>query len=331
MRRILIVRFSSLGDIILTEPVIRALRLKYPQAAISYLTKSKFLSVLELMAGIDQTFGLTDDSEMSELIDRLRREEYDLLIDLHYNIRSQRVRSKLKAAIWSAKKEWWRRFCAVKLKRIAAKPSHAVERYLAAVPGLTAVPSSPSLTLPQEYQDWWRRERSSRRIPGDYYIIGAGAAHDTKMAPRQLWRDLRNAVAAEWQLSPLLIGAPNERETLLTLADDLDMSDHHIVTEDHICHAAAAIAGARFVLSNDSGLAHLAAGLGLPTMVLFGPTHPVLGFAPLGTNADHYTVNEYCSPCSRHGKRKCYRSERYCFTRMDAAAILSKLKRLIGH
>ncbi len=103
-----------------------------------------------------------------------------------------------------------------------------------------------------------------------------------------------------------------------------------IVTEDDIRHAAAAIKSAHFVVSNDSGLAHLASAVGTPILALFGPTHPILGFAPLGDSCRLLFCQRILSPCSLHGDRRCYRSERFCFSKMQVDEIVGKIKTLLA-
>jgi ADP-heptose:LPS heptosyltransferase len=165
---------------------------------------------------------------------------------------------------------------------------------------------------------------------GNYYVIAAGATHATKRAPESLWVDLDRSIRSHFGIPPILVGSPAEHDYLARLSECFDESPTGIVTEDDISRAAATIGSANFVVSNDSGLAHLASALGTPVVALFGPTHLILGFAPLGEHCDFYTIDEYCSPCSLHGDRKCHRSERFCFTKMQSDTIIAKLTTLIS-
>ncbi len=331
MNRVLIVRLSSLGDIILTEPVVRLLKEQVP-SQVTFVTKKQFLPVLELMPGIDHPVGLSTGANVAETNRKLRQEPFDEVFDLQLNNRSFAVRRRVAGHLYRARKEWWQRMLAVRCKWLHSQPRHAVERYLNVLRhhGVKPSPASPRLILPEKYSQWWRGARVDQVDDGDYYVIGAGAAHATKQAPPELWREIDRSIRERFELRPLLVGAPSERETLESLAQELGLTTDSVVTELPIGRAAAVIAGARFVISNDSGLAHLAAGLGKPILALFGPTHPILGFEPLGKNADFYSVQESCSPCSRHGSRSCFREERYCFTRMKGAAVLAKLEPLIA-
>ncbi|MFH2054824.1 MAG: glycosyltransferase family 9 protein [bacterium] len=329
--RVLLIRLSSLGDIILTEPVVRLLKEKLG-AEVTYVTKEQFLPVLELIPNIDRAIDLPTDQRATEALQQLAQQGFTEVVDLQRNWRSRAARHKAGGDTHLACKEWWRRTAAVRFKRLHTRPHHAVERYLTALRhhGIAPTQIAPRLQLPDKYREWWEKERPAELREDSYYVIGAGAAHATKRAPLELWCELDKVIRDRYHARPLLLGAPTERDTLAGFADGLRVPEQLVITESPVGRAAAMIDGAQFVISNDSGLGHLAAGLGKPILALFGPTHPVLGFAPLGDNADYYTINEFCSPCSRHGKRPCFREERFCFTKMGTEVIVGKLDRLIA-
>jgi D,D-heptose 1,7-bisphosphate phosphatase len=95
----------------------------------------------------------------------------------------------------------------------------------------------------------------------------------------------------------------------------VELVDHPLAALSHI------LEGALMTLSNDSGLMHLSSAVGTPVLSIFGPTHPALGFSPSGLFDQILQVDEFCRPCSLHGKRKCYRTERFCFTRISPADV----------
>ena len=330
-KKFLVIRLSSFGDILLTEPVVRLLGQRLG-GEVTFMTKESFLPVLELIPNIDHQVALPPDKTAIEVLKQLGAERFDEVIDLQRNWRSAAARRKTPGHTHLARKEWWRRTAAVRFKRLHTRPHHAVERYLTALRhhGIEPAPIAPQLQLPDQYREWWQGGHETELLESNYYVVGAGAAHATKRAPLELWRELDMAIRDRYGVRPMLVGAPAEREVLNKLAEGMNISRELVIAESPIGRAAAVVADAQFVVSNDSGLAHLAAGLGRPVLSLFGPTHPVLGFTPLGNNADYYTINEFCSPCSRHGRRPCFRDERYCFTRMRTEVILGKLERLIA-
>ena len=330
--RILVIRFSSVGDIILTEPIVRILKTAYPDAEISYLTKAKFLRLLDMLPHLDHRYGWVEDRDSAGLVDLLRQQQFDLVVDLHASIRSARIRSALSVKAVRAKKEWFKRIASVKLNAVAGKPSHALERYLAALKelGIESKPECPLLQVPEVAQVWWQNKRTESAVVGNYYVIAAGAAHATKRTPESLWVALDRSIRNRFGIAPILIGSPAEHDYLVRLSERFDEPPVSIVTDDDIRRAAAAIGSANFIVSNDSGLAHLASAVDTPVVALFGPTHPILGFAPLGDHSDCYTIDEYCSPCSLHGDRRCHRSERFCFMKMQIETIIMKIKTLLS-
>lgn len=329
MNRLLIIRFSSLGDIILTEPIVCALRTAYPDGELHFLTKQRFHGVPILMRGIASVHKY-DPEWRGQLLAELKRLKFDAVIDLHNNVRSRLVCETLGLKSHRANKQWLRRMAAVKFKKLLSQPQHAVERFAAALKplGIGLVSRSPSLFVPPMAEEWWSQERSKYPVGADYYVIAAGAAHATKMAPVELWQRLHAKLSERGFAGCIIVGSESEREVLERVSASTGGTP--VITERSIVNAAAIVKSAQFVLSNDSGLAHLAAGLGVPVLALFGPTHPILGFSPLGDYANSYTVDERCSPCSLHGSRECYREERFCFSRMDADTIVAKVEELIA-
>ncbi len=332
MPTILVVRFSSLVDIVLTEPIVRQLRQVHPDAKIHFLTKSRFGELLSMFDGIDRIHLWESEEAGKHLMDELDQFEFDFTVDLHDNLRSQKVRSAIGVLWVHTRKEWFKRFASVRMKWLHTKPSHAIERYGGALKslGMKLNFDSPRLNVGSEFRNRWNEVKATSSIPDDYFIIAAGAAHETKQAPGELWAQVARVIAEDIGLKALLVGAPNEKASMEDLRAKLGQDCVGVLCEESIGLSAAAMAGSRFVLSNDSGSAHLAAAVGSPTLALLGPTHPILGFEPRGRRAGFYSVKEYCSPCSLHGKRPCYREQRFCFTKMDATRIVEQIKELVS-
>lgn len=331
MQKILVIRFSSLGDIVLAEPTIRQLRNTYPSSEIHFLTKPQYRELVSLFTGIDRVHLWESDQYAANLLNVLKSERFDLVIDLHNNLRSRRVSTLLGAKTYRCRKEWFARTATVRLRWLKMQPHHALERYASAWPQNMdrSHKVTPLLRLSDTHLQAWQQRAAELRIEGEYYCIAAGAAHATKRAPHSLWQEIAAHLGRVTQARALLIGAPEEREHLQELNALFGGSSLGVLCDDSITTAASALAGAQLVLSNDSGVAHLAAALDRPMLALFGPTHPILGFAPRGKYADYVTVNEYCSPCSLHGSRPCHRTERFCFTKMNAAEIIDQISTLV--
>ncbi len=332
MKNVLIIRLSSLGDIVLTEPIVRQLRDLYPDSKIHFLTKARFGELLSMFGTVDEVHLWESEVAGRALIKELRLIGFDLTVDLHNNIRSAKIRSEIGAMWVCTRKEWLKRMASVRLRWLKLKPTHAIDRYSGALKslGYKLEYEYPRLSVSAVAAAKWSELRGARQLESDYYCIAAGAAHETKRAPAELWYEISQNAEREFGLRALLVGGPGERELLSEVQELMGGNCAGVHCEESLALSAAVLAGSRFVLSNDSGVAHLAAALGKPVVALFGPTHPVLGFAPRGERAGYYTVNEYCSPCSLHGKRRCHRDQRYCFTKMEAAKVVSQVRELVN-
>ena len=131
MKKILLIRFSSIGDIVLTTPVIRCLRHQLPDVQLHVLTKASYRSIFAANPYIDKVYELS--SNMKELVASLREEHYDFIVDLHKNWRSLRVRMALRRPSASFPKLDFQKFLYTKLKIGKLPPVHIVDRYFKAV------------------------------------------------------------------------------------------------------------------------------------------------------------------------------------------------------
>ena len=336
MNRVLLIRLSHLGDIILTEPVVRSIRVAYPNAEVEFLTRQIYRDVVELFDGIDSVLGLEIPGRdqtlfgLSETIRRVCHRRYDLVIDLHNNLRSRWIAFQLHAAKVSRYPKNWRARRRAVRKKLHNADLHTVDLYLDALKGtgISTAARNPRVTIPSENPGEFLKDHDLKR--GEYVVFAVGASHPTKHYPIPQWVDLAEAVVAEFDANVVIV--EKERLGYLNLFDDLAKSGRLcVMTGLQLPILAGLLASSRLTVSNDSGIMHLSAAVGAPTAGLFGPTHPSLGFAPLGEKCIAVTTDESCSPCSRHGASPCCRDERYCFTNMDASMIIGRIREVFDH
>jgi len=338
MKRVLIIRLSHLGDVILTEPVVRSIRAAYPDSVIDYLTRAEYRDVVGLFAGVNNIHTLEipgrDQSllGLASTIKRLCNERYDLVIDLHYNLRSWWIKFQLNTnKIVTYPKNWRARRKAVK-KKIRDEHRHTVDLYLSTLEKIQVVADArvPKLVLPDDVtRNTNQLLQDNGLAPHRYAVFAVGASHPTKHYPMPQWVDIAERIVQSLDLKIVVV--EKDEFEYLNLFDHLVKSGHlSVLTGLDIQSLAGVLASARFTVSNDSGVMHLSAAAGTPTVGLFGPTHPVLGFSPLGDKCKALTVDEYCSPCSKHGADACFREETFCFTKMDAELILDSIREVPG-
>ncbi len=337
MKHILIIRLSHLGDLILTEPVIRSLSSAFPNAEIDYLTRAEYEQAVAMFDGVSRIFGLEIPGKdaslfgLSESVKKMCSRRYDLVLDLHGNLRSWWIRFQLNAKkIVTYPKNYRARERTVR-KGIHTTGRHTVDLYLSALKkaGIEPTVRVPKLAIPDGEKSFRYDVSAVVSHDGGYVVLAVGASHPTKHYPMPQWVQLAEMIVK--QLGAKIVIVEKEQWDYLNLFDDLAQSGNLAVeTGLALPDLANLISRARFAVSNDSGIMHLAAAVGIPVFGLFGPTHPSLGFAPLGEKCQALTVDEPCSPCSRHGTKVCSKPEQFCFTRMDDKMILHKIREALG-
>jgi heptosyltransferase-2 len=330
---LLVIRFSSLGDVILVEPVFRALRARLPDARITFLTLRRYAPLHASHPDLDAVWAFEPEREsLAGLRRQVRDAGYALIVDLHRSLRSRAVTFGLETPRTRMAKQHVRRLALVARpplkRRVELTP--VVDRYLAAVGavGEEGAGRVPVIHLTDEQRAAGRRWRE-RILPdgaagGDRPLVALlpGARHAPKRWPREHIIGLAALLRAA-DRSPVIIPAPDgERWTEQV---------EGVVTSplEDTMSLAGALAACDAVVANDSGPMHLAAAVGTPVVGLFGPTSPALGFAPVSPQAVSMHLDLHCSPCSRHGQTPCWRERRYCMEDMAPEAVLRALQRAL--
>jgi D,D-heptose 1,7-bisphosphate phosphatase len=331
--RILVIRLGSLGDIILTSAAITNLRLAFPSAEICLLCKEKYREAAGMIEGVDDLITIPDGISgvrYYAFLLKLDNRNFSHIIDLQGNFRSWAARKLLTAdrkVVYPKRR--FERILAVKHKAFPKVWPHTIDLYNHAVQaaGARAVSRRPHLKTGSDGQ----REKSTGLFKNDDPIVvfAPGAAHATKQYPVD--RFVEAAVAIHQKNKANIVWA--------VTSEDVDKGDPGILidegsfvrlTDSPIRALAPVIERADLTIANDSGIAHLSSAVGTPTIAVFGPTHPVLGFAPAGINDMIAQVDEFCRPCSLHGSKPCYRDEQYCFTKIAPARIAYLADGLLG-
>jgi heptosyltransferase-2 len=302
--RILILRLSSLGDIVLTQPVVARLRELYTRAEINFACKPQYQEIPALFGSGINTIAY---SKRADWHLALTRQRYDLVLDLHGKLStwlvSMLVPSPRKAVY---DKQRRRRLGIVRGNKDYGIGS-TVSLYWSTLERLFPKERLDSHPIPHPRLYPELLPDSVRPVPRKYpgrRLLGLfpGAAHATKMWPLEYWRELIGSLESEYEIrlygnrSEQALEEPLLREfpTLTGLCGKLDIQ--HLVKE---------LAGCDAVISGDSGPMHLAAAMQIPQVAIFGGTHPRLGFAPLNDKAVVLYRDLDCQPCSLHGKEYC--------------------------
>ena len=318
--KILVIRFSSIGDIVLTTPVLRVLHTQLG-AEVHVLTKPAFASLLAANPYVARVIPLSAD--WSGMMRDLRQEAYDHVVDLHHNLRSMRVRLGLMRPSTAFRKLNFEKWLLVRTGINRLPHRHIVDRYLDTIAGLNAVDDGQGLDffIPVE------REVDSEAMlgvkPGTFACIAVGAAHPTKcMTAGQIAR-----LAGLLAMPVVLMGGPGDRDKaaeILRLAGTSQVID--ACGRFDILQSGSILRQAGPVINHDSGLMHIAAALRKPQVVVWGNTVPAFGmsayYGKLKTAAINAEVRGLdCRPCSKLGYTTCPKGHFKCMVEQDLEAI----------
>jgi heptosyltransferase-2 len=308
-QKYLIIRFSSLGDVVLTLPVIESIRQYQPGAQIDFLTNAAYAPLVKLFPGINDVYAFDKGDPIS--VRKLRKIGYDTVIDLQKNPRSVIYTARINPKkVSSYPKRRWQRELLIRNSKIKFKVGHTVDAYLKALTRLK-IPIAdriPKLTPNDELMNRGLNILKNAKFSNGVIGLCPGSKHPEKRWP-------------EFPLLAELILKLTDKSIVVfsdtgdNISPNLDIPSSRILpcrglTFDIL---VAVMANCDIVVANDSGLMHLAVALGVPTTAIFGPTHPSLGFAPLGSYDRIVCDQVACSPCSLHGEKKCRMPEKYCF------------------
>ena len=331
MAKFLIIRFSSIGDIVLTTPVVRCLRKKFPDAVIHFLTKRSFRGILSHSPYIDKVFTLGDSFEL--MLHELKMEEYDYLIDLHHNLRSMRVKRSLHGVeSFSFNKLNVEKFIYTKLKWNTLPKKHIVDRNLETLSHFGV--ENDGLGL-----DYFIPETSvvkNEDIPTShlhgYIAIVIGAALATKQLPVHKLKELCAAI----EYPVILLGGKEDSEAGSAIAAADNIKIYNACGKFSLDESADLLRRSKLVVSHDTGLMHIAAALQKPIISVWGNTVPAFGMYPYyGARSvlqfDTIEVNHlWCRPCSKIGYKKCPKGHFKCMELIAVNKIVKIINERLG-
>lgn len=328
-RKFLIIRFSSIGDIVLTSPVIRCLKQQVPGAQVHFLTKENFRGLVSNNPYVDkvQVLGASWDLMMHQLA----YEEYDYIIDLHHNLRTLRIKRALPTArAFSFNKlniEKWL-LTAFKINRLPQV--HIVDRYLDTLKNFGVVNDGKGL-------DYFFPEKDkvmAKDLPAShlfgYVGVVIGAALATKKLPVHKLKEL----CAEIHYPIVLLGGPEDRAAGEEIAAVDPVKIYDACGKFSLNESADLVHRAHLVITHDTGLMHIAAAFKKPIVSVWGNTVPEFGMGPYYGDA---TVNSEisevrglgCRPCSKIGYKKCPKGHFKCMEQQDLTHLSSLVKKYL--
>ena len=326
--KFLLIRFSSIGDIILTTPVIRCLKKQVPDAEVHMVTRYAFRTILESNPYIDKLHILKDD--LQHTIEELKNENFDYVIDLHHNLRSLKVKRALGVKSFSFNKLNIEKWIYTSFKVNTLPPVHIVDRSLATLKSFGVKNDGEGLDYFISAKD--EIKDSDLPLPHQVAFVGIviGAALATKKLPLQKLQELCRLI----DFPIVLLGGPEDKEAGDTIATTDPEKIYNACGLFSLNESAAIVRKAKLIITHDTGLMHIAAAFKKPIISIWGNTVPAFGMGPY---YGKYQVSHYkfevnglsCRPCSKIGYKKCPRSHFKCMLQQDIAGIALRASKIL--
>jgi ADP-heptose:LPS heptosyltransferase len=331
-KKILVIRFSSIGDIVLTTPVVRCLK-KQLGAEVHFLTKKGFEKILISNPNINRVFSI--EKKVSEIIKTLKSEHYDCVIDLHNNIRSWQVKNALGVKSYSFDKLNFEKWLMVNFKINRLPHKHIVDRYLDTVKDLGIVNDGQGLDYFMPKKDeidvvQFLSENFNHELPPQYFDLKKGnrisyvafvigAAHATKRLPVDKIVEICNGLS----LPVFLLGGKEDK----AIGNAIVIKSTHYVFNFcgilNLNQSASVVKQAHKVITHDTGLMHIAASFNKKIIAVWGNTIPEFGMTAYTQEVENFEVKGLkCRPCSKIGHQECPKGHFDCMNNQDSEAII---------
>ena len=322
--KILVIRFSSIGDIVLMTPALRCLKKRYPQAELHFLTKSKMKAVTVANPYIDKFHYF--DGDFKAMARELKKERFDYVIDLHKNLRTLRLRFFLHAKWYSYQKLSIQKFLLTKLHWDLMPETHISTRSLNALLPLDVHDDGQGLDYFIPDKDKVDINQLPEHLQRGFGAVVIGASYATKKLPVDKLIELIDRL----MVPVILMGGPEDQETgELIIAGTKNKNAWNGCGKFSLNGSADLIRQANWVISHDTGLQYIACAFNKRVMAIWGGTSPKLAVEPYyGKEADgkyrnYIVAGLNCQPCSNFGLKACPKKHFNCMRMQDIEAIVS--------
>jgi len=317
--KILVVRFSSIGDIVLTSPVLRILK-SQKNIEVHFLTKDEYTSILENNSYIDKIHVIKNS--VAEVKDQLFKENFDYIIDLHNNLRSQLLRS-LKVPIKRYSKSNFKKFLYMFFGINLLNNKHVVDRYVDVLSFLNLKNDDKGL-------DYFLPEGSlvDYDVKQKYITWCIGASKIQK----QLSVSQIATIANKLELPIILLGGKEQKEygdKIIQISNKAGVLN--LCGEVSINQSAYLIKHSNYLFTNDTGLMHIGSAYNKKIISFWGCTKPHLGFYPYvdASNSLMIVSEKSERQCSKHGS-SCRFTDQGCVKEIDSEEMINRIKKFIS-
>jgi len=346
---ILLVRFSSMGDVVLQTSVINWLRALFPKnLRLTFLTAKEFNSLLLHHPGLDQVidFDRKNKESWEELVHRIKQLHVEhpihFIFDLHGTLRSFRLRLRF----WwipslSVDKRRWERFLLTKIKiPFFKKLIH--KKYFGLEPQVMRILKDMenlfgchlSIWKTQDFRQGPHGELTSLApqptfdLPKPYIVLSPSASFQSKRWPISYFIELSKKILEETSYHVVILAGPHDH-FCSAFEDIKDPRLLNLQGKTSLTQTMSILSQSLLAIGNDSGTNHIAEAYGVPVLTIFGPTDPKFGFAPHGSSSRFIYKGLWCSPCSTTGKKDCFREQHYCMEMITSAEVFKEVQLML--
>ncbi|MFC2102795.1 glycosyltransferase family 9 protein [Bacteroidota bacterium] len=320
VNKLLIVRLSSLGDILLTTPFLRSIKIQFPNIDIDFVLREEYRDLLKLNPHLNQILSFSNISGIVKgLNEEISKNNYDLVIDLQNNLRSKQLLRQIRTIKLVFNKRNINKFLLVyfNINRLR-EPLSIPERYTKTIDGLTLDGKGPDL---------YTANKPNLVLSDDSNLIGfcPGSKHYTKMWPVEYFISL-GKILHQNDYKVVLFGGSDDRQICEYISSKLTFAIN-LCNDNDILQTAADMKMCKTIYCNDSGLMHTASAVNIPIIAFYGSTVKEFGFAPY--NSKHLILENNslsCRPCTHIGRRNCPKKHFDCMKKISSQTAFDALR-----
>jgi len=326
--KFLIIRFSSIGDIVLTTPVARCLKKQVPDAAVHFLTKQSFATIVESNPYIDKVHLLAHSWDT--VVHELKQENYDYIIDLHHNLRTLRLRKDLGIKSFAFNKLNIQKWIYTNFKWNLMPDLHIVDRYMKTIESFGVKNDEEGLDYFIPVKDEVKQKDIPASHHAGYIGVVIGAVHNTKKLPVEKLKELCSKI----DHPVIVLGGKEDNENGKQIASVDPVKIYNACGKFNLNESADLVRKAKLIITHDTGLMHIAVAFRKKIISVWGNTVPEFGMYPYYgkwqiANAVFEIRNLPCRPCSKIGYNKCPRRHFKCMRQISMDAIAETARQFL--
>ena len=327
-KKILIIRFSSIGDIVLSTSFLLTIKTLFPKSEVHFLTLDRFSSILENQPNVDRLIVLNSKSGYKDLLglnNIIKKSNYDKIFDLHSSIRSLIITLGLNDIVSRIKKPRLFRFLLFQFHvNLFPKNFSAIHMYHQCLDtNLESDYPSTHLVVTSLERKIAKKMLKEYGVNGQFIALVPGAAWEPKQWSVEKYCEVINMITSSSKMNLVMFGS--EKDEINDRIANLNVEVTNMSGKTNLRQAMSLLSLSKVVFGSDTGLLHIAEALGIPVNMILGPTSQETGGGVNLKSSKNIEVDIWCRPCSQNGQKHCYRSKQYCMENISPEKVVSTL------